>query len=68
MIIHGDQDEVFLVKNAMLLASAAGEPTELWIVPGVGHSRLDGSDPAGYVSRVAGFFDRALLPGQARSA
>jgi len=67
MIIHGDQDEVFLVANAVLLAWAAREPTELWIDPGVGHSRLYASDPEGYVQRVGGFLDRALLPEQART-
>ena len=61
LIMHGDLDEKFLPDNARLLASAAGEPKELWIGPGVRHTRLYATDPAAYVERVAGFFDRALL-------
>lgn len=40
---------------------AAGEPTDLWEVPGSGH--IDGLDaqPEEYERRVIGFLDRALL-------
>ena len=68
MIIHGDQDEKFDVENTVLLAGAAGDPKEVWIEPGVGHTRLYASDPARYIDRVVGFFDRVLLPEQRRSA
>jgi len=60
LIIHGEQDETFLVENATLLARAAGPSVELWIEPGAGHTSLYASDPGTYVSRVADFFDRAL--------
>ncbi len=60
MILHGELDETFVAENARLLAAAAGEPTELWIDPGVGHTRLYASDPETYLRRVGGFFDRVL--------
>lgn len=60
LIIHGEQDSLFLVENARLLAEAAREPKEVWLVPDVGHTGAFARDPAEYVGRVAGFFDRAL--------
>jgi dipeptidyl aminopeptidase/acylaminoacyl peptidase len=61
MIIHGERDSMFLVQNAALLAEAAGEPKELWILPGLGHTGLYAADPETYGDRVGAFFDRALL-------
>jgi dipeptidyl aminopeptidase/acylaminoacyl peptidase len=60
MIIHGEQDDVFKVENARLLARAAGEPKEVWIVPGVGHTAAYATDPAGYASRVGTFLEEAM--------
>ena len=60
MIVHGEQDGLFLAENARLLAEAAREPKEVWIAPGVGHAGASGADPDRYLERVAGFFDRTL--------
>jgi uncharacterized protein len=61
LIIHGAEDETFLVENATLLAQAAGPPTELWIIPSVGHTAGYAADPVGYAERILQFFDQALV-------
>lgn len=43
LIVHGDRDHYFGVEHARLLADAAGEPTELWVVPGMGHAETGAS-------------------------
>ena len=43
LIIHGDRDEYFPVQHARRLFEAAGEPKELWIVPGFGHAESSAS-------------------------
>jgi pimeloyl-ACP methyl ester carboxylesterase len=41
--------------------AAAGEPKEIWLVPGSDHTGGIDAQPAEYERRVIGFFDRALL-------
>jgi alpha-beta hydrolase superfamily lysophospholipase len=41
--------------------AAAGEPKEIWRVPGAGHTGGIDARPAEYERRVIGFFDRTLL-------
>jgi dienelactone hydrolase len=41
---------------------AAGEPKELWEVPGAGHTGGIDAEPEEYERRVVGFFDRAFGP------
>ena len=41
---------------------AAGEPKDLWEVPGARHTAALAASPQEYERRVVGFFDRALLP------
>jgi dienelactone hydrolase len=41
---------------------AAGEPKELWEVPGARHTAALAASPQEYERRVVGFFDRALFP------
>ncbi|MFL6138622.1 MAG: alpha/beta hydrolase [Frankiaceae bacterium] len=43
LIVHGDRDHYFGVEHARALAAAAGEPTELWIVRGMGHAEAGAS-------------------------
>jgi fermentation-respiration switch protein FrsA (DUF1100 family) len=43
------------------LYAAAGEPREMWLVPGAGHGDIALKQPADYERRVVGFFDRHLL-------
>jgi alpha-beta hydrolase superfamily lysophospholipase len=62
-LIHGEGDDYLPPGNAQRLFEAAGEPKELWLVPGSGHAtaRLDHSRE--YVERVHAFFQRWLTPG-----
>jgi pimeloyl-ACP methyl ester carboxylesterase len=38
LVVHGDQDVYFPVDHAHQLYEAAGDPKDLWIVPGFGHA------------------------------
>lgn len=38
LIVHGDRDPYFPVEHAQSLAEAAGDPVELWVVPGFAHA------------------------------
>jgi uncharacterized protein len=60
LLIHGDHDSVIPVSHAHQLAAAAGEPRELWIVPGVEHCGAYFADRPVYCRRVIEFFDRYL--------
>jgi dipeptidyl aminopeptidase/acylaminoacyl peptidase len=61
MIVHGEQDSVLPAKNAERLYAAAGEPKELYLVPGADHYGLVQAQPEEYPRRIVGFFDRYLL-------
>lgn len=62
LLIHGEYDNgATTVADAERLYRAAGEPKELWIVPGAGHCNAHALLPAEYEERVRAFFDRALL-------
>ncbi|GAC1354047.1 MAG: hypothetical protein NVS4B8_28170 [Herpetosiphon sp.] len=69
LIIHGTRDWLIPPSDAEQLHHAA-PGSELWIVPDAGHVRIYAADPAAYVRRIAGFFDRSLvaLPQSARAA
>lgn len=60
LIIHGAGDTTVPVEHARRLYAAAGEPRELWVVPGVEHCGAYFADRAGYCRRVVGFFDQYL--------
>ncbi|GAC1396455.1 MAG: alpha/beta hydrolase [Chloroflexota bacterium] len=60
LLIHGENDEVSPVEDAMRLFSMAGEPKELWIVPNTQHVGSYFANRQQYVSRVSDFFNRAL--------
>ena len=62
LLIHGEYDNgACTVADAERLYLAAGEPKELWIVPGAGHCNAHILLPKEYEARVRGFFDEALL-------
>jgi dipeptidyl aminopeptidase/acylaminoacyl peptidase len=61
LLIHGDADASVPVEHARRLHAAAGEPKELWVLPGVPHVGAYFADRAAYVERVREFFDRSLL-------
>ncbi len=60
LIIHGEADESIPVAQAHALYAAAGEPKELWIVPGAGHVASVYHAEQAYAQRVVAFFDRGL--------
>ena len=60
LLIHGDQDRTIPVEHSRQLYDAAGEPKELWVVPGVGHCGGYFADRQAYVARVVRFFAEAL--------
>ncbi len=61
MLIHGEADRIIPVSDSVLLYEAAGEPKELWTVPGVDHVEARLHDLEGYVARVDGFFKKWLV-------
>jgi fermentation-respiration switch protein FrsA (DUF1100 family) len=60
LLIHGDRDLTIPVEHSQRLFEAAGEPKELWIIPGAGHCGGYFAGRQEYVSRVASFFADAL--------
>jgi dipeptidyl aminopeptidase/acylaminoacyl peptidase len=60
LIIHGDADTSVPVENGRRLHAAAGQPKELWVVPGAPHVGAYFVDRTAYVRRVTEFFDRSL--------
>jgi alpha-beta hydrolase superfamily lysophospholipase len=60
LLIHGDADASVPVEDGHRLYAAAGDPRDLWVIPGVGHVGGYFADRTAYVERVIDFFDRAL--------
>jgi alpha-beta hydrolase superfamily lysophospholipase len=61
LLIHGMDDQLFSYQHSETLYAAAGEQTELWLVPGAGHAAASARQPAEYQRRLLGFFRAALL-------
>ena len=60
LLIHGDADASVSVEHGHRLYAAAGDPRDLWVLPGVGHVGGYFANRTAYVERVIDFFDRAL--------
>ncbi len=60
LIIHGASDTLTPSSHAHALYAAAGEPRQLWVVPGLEHCGAYFADRPGYCRRVTGFFDQYL--------
>ncbi len=59
-IIHGEADQHVPVAAAYALYEAAGEPKEMWVIPGVAHTKgLEQVGPE-YRQRVLAFFGQWL--------
>ncbi len=52
LVVHGDRDDFFPLEHPRALAAAAGDPVEVWIVPGFGHAET-AATPA-LVDRIGG--------------
>jgi dipeptidyl aminopeptidase/acylaminoacyl peptidase len=61
LIINGDLDTSVPPYMARQLAAAAGNPKELWMVPGAHHGDYAKVVPEQYRDRLADFFRRTLL-------
>jgi fermentation-respiration switch protein FrsA (DUF1100 family) len=57
LIVHGSRDLYFPAEHARQIYSAAHEPKELWIIPGMGHAESGTSD--GLAARIAAWADSA---------
>lgn len=60
LLIHGAEDPTIPVRNSEELFAAAGEPRELFIAAGVGHSDFTTLVPDAYSEHILGFLDRYL--------
>lgn len=60
LIIHGEADRLIPVANAHALYAAAGEPKELWLIPGIDHARAFHHAQEEYLRRLDAFFAVAL--------
>ena len=58
MMIHGERDAYIGTDIARDLFNRAGEPKQLWLVPGAKHNRCREVDPDGYREHVNAFFRR----------
>jgi uncharacterized protein len=60
LLIHGLKDTIVNPQDASLLYAAAGEPKELWLVPGVDHCGGYFCDRVAYTVKVTDFFNLHL--------
>jgi dipeptidyl aminopeptidase/acylaminoacyl peptidase len=60
LIIAGEGDRLIPADNGRKLYSAAGEPKELWIIPGADHGGTLAAAGSEYEKRVGEFFDKNL--------
>jgi dipeptidyl aminopeptidase/acylaminoacyl peptidase len=60
LIIHDQGDPVALADNSLRNFAAAGQPKQLWLVPGSGHADAQIIAKSQYQSRVTSFFEAAL--------
>jgi pimeloyl-ACP methyl ester carboxylesterase len=56
LLIYGEYE----ASKGQTLFAQAGDPKELWVVPGVGHGGYRAVNPQDYAYRVAGFFASAF--------
>ncbi len=57
LIVHGDKDHYFPPEHARQLYTAAREPKELWLMPGMGHAEAACSQDL--VDRIGRWVDQA---------
>ncbi len=63
LLIYGEEGQAIEGAVNPAYYTAAGEPREIWEVPGSGHTGGLRAAPAEYERHVVGFFDRELLGG-----
>ncbi len=60
LLVAPQADELISWHQSQKLLAAAGEPKELYVVPGAGHAEAYTTAPEAYRSRVLGFLERYL--------
>ena len=60
LIIAGEGDKLIPAENGQKLVAAAGEPKELWIIPGADHGSTFVAAGSMYGEKVGEFFDKNL--------
>ena len=60
LVLGGERDGMVPPRTCRQLFAAAGEPKELWIVPGAGHADFAEVAPRAYAQHLIEFFSRAL--------
>ncbi len=60
LLIHGSDDRLIDVSNSQRLYAAAGEPKQLWVVPGGHHSDLLAVAPEEFEAQVVEFLNQSL--------
>ena len=60
LLIHGSDDRLIDASNSQRLFAAAGEPKELWVVPGGHHSDLMDVAPDEFQTRIVDFLTQHL--------
>ena len=58
LAIHGQKDAYIGVAIAEKFFALAGQPKELWVVPGAKHNRCREKEPLAYAGRLLEFFTR----------
>ena len=61
LLIHGTADDTIPPRDSQLLYDAAGQPKQLWLVPGAAHVGAHRVRPGEYERRVSRFFADALM-------
>lgn len=60
LMVGGSNDRLMTEPDVRELFGAAGEPKQLWIIPGATHAKCHEAGGLEYETRVAGFFARNL--------
>ena len=66
LVIHGADNDLYAAGESERLYAAAGEPRELVLLPGLGHTEWMHDDHPAFLAvarRVSAFFAQALIPG-----
>jgi pimeloyl-ACP methyl ester carboxylesterase len=62
LYIYGEADPYITRAEIAELQRLSEGPTDLWLVPNVGHRGAYLADPAGYMERVIAWFQKYLVP------
>jgi uncharacterized protein len=58
LLIHGANDRSISPRHGVMLAAAAPDRVQLWVVPNAGHTMAWAADHQGFEQRVLGWFEQ----------